>query len=121
MAPAAANSTPTPTVFQVRTFMMPSYDVLSTTPWFGGPEDDHRRCELESDNTTCGHLDPPSQSTTYFQFWMALLCKDSGVSSVNSMRPIYGSVMLARIAFVSLWIVSLTVKPLLLNLATASA
>src|SRR5258708_19904668 len=34
MAPATDSSAPTPTVFLVRTFMMPSYDVLSTTPWF---------------------------------------------------------------------------------------
>src|SRR6266853_46112 len=34
MAPATDSSAPTPTVFQVRTFMMPSCDVLSTTPWF---------------------------------------------------------------------------------------
>src|SRR5579864_6868888 len=87
----------------------------------GGPQYDHRRCEPESRNTRYGHPDPPSQSATYFQLWMALLCKDSGVSSVSSMRPIYGSVMLERIAFVSLGIVSLTIKPFLRNLATASA
>ncbi len=37
------------------------------------------------------------------------------------MRPIYESVILARIAFVSLVFVSLTITPLFLNLATACA
>src|ERR1700730_13818460 len=32
------------------------------------PDDNHQRCEPEFRNTRYGHLDPPSQTTTYFQF-----------------------------------------------------